>query len=275
MKFEFTPEEARTVAEAVRRWLVKRTQKVSIETRMQPNAPYLTTLLGKRGAALTLVEAQGSCKYDGALQRFATWLAAQRVYAELYLATSEDSDVPARILTAIADDGVGLLLVDDSMAVRCVKNARNFALLVTPDPTLALGRQKTVIRDLVDRFNEGDRKDALRDMCELVERETDRLIRLGVRKGWITVAASRVDRMDWNKQINVLASSAQCAPGKAVIISHAEKADFHSFRNARNLLDHKVKNKREEHRREQQFAERMMQGPRLMALLLAMQRRIR
>ncbi|MCI0677375.1 MAG: hypothetical protein L0Y42_16565 [Phycisphaerales bacterium] len=156
-----------------------------------------------------------------------------------------------------------------------MQQARNFALVVTPDPTLALGKHKKRVGDLVEKFNGGGRKDALRDMCELVEGETDKLIRLAVRKGWVNVTTTQVDNMDWSAQINALASANQCAAGKSLIISHTDKDDFHSFRNARNLLDHKVRNKREEKRREQQFAERMMQGPRLTAILLAMQRRVR
>jgi hypothetical protein len=155
-----------------------------------------------------------------------------------------------------------------------VQRPRNFALVVAPDPTLALGKHKKPIGDLVEKFNAGDRKDALRDMCELVEGETERLIERAVAKGWITPNAGQVARMDWAGQINALASANQSAPGKSVIVSPTEKDDLHSFRNARNLLDHKVKNKREEKKREQQFAERMMQGPRLTALLLAKKRRV-
>ena len=251
MKFEYTPEEARTVAEATHRWLVKGKYKISIDTRIQSDAPYLTTLVGKRVGALRLVEAQGTCKYEGALERFATWLAARRFNAELYLATLEDSNVPARILRAIGDDGVGLLLIDENMEVQCIKKARNFALLVTPDPTLALGKHKSHIRDLVIRFNDGDRKDALRDMCELVENETERLIIRAVKKGWMKIPLKRIDNMDWSSQINALSSTKQYVSKKRAIISPSEKDDFHSFRNARNLINHKVKNKRAEQRREQ------------------------
>ena len=41
------------------------------------------------------------------------------------------------------------------------------------------------------------------------------------------------------------------------------KARLHSFRGARNLVDHPVASKREEIKREKQFPERMMMGPRL------------
>jgi hypothetical protein len=49
---------------------------------------------------------------------------------------------------------------------------------------------------------------------------------------------------------------------------------MHSFRNARNVIDHKVKSKRENAARERQFAERMIQGSRLAAELITIKRKI-
>src|SRR6185369_14306706 len=125
------------------------------------------------------------------------------------------------------------------------------------------------------RFNSGDRKDALRDMCELVERETQKLLTRLVKKGWINFTELQISRMNWSDQINALASSNQYNAGRAPLISSNDRDDLQSFRGARNLLDHKTKSKREEFRREQQFTERMMQGPRLAALLATLQRKVK
>ena len=53
------------------------------------------------------------------------------------------------------------------------------------------------------------------------------------------------------------------------------KDDLHSFTRGRNLVDHKVKGKRQEEKRQKQFADRMMQGPRLIAELVLLQRKFK
>ena len=78
---------------------------------------------------------------------------------------------------------------------------------------------------------------------------------------------------DWSEQIDTLASVNAYNPTYRPVVSNTLKADLHSFRGARNLVDHKVHGKRAEARRQTQFAERMMQGPRLTAELLSLQRK--
>jgi len=127
----------------------------------------------------------------------------------------------------------------------------------------------------VKKFNEVDRKDGLRDMCELVERETEALLRLGIRKTLINVPETSIKAKDWSDQINTLASPQTYNDGRNPLVTTTFKDDLHSFRGARNLLDHKVKGKRDDMRRQKQFAERMMQGPRLIAELKSLQRKVK
>jgi hypothetical protein len=80
---------------------------------------------------------------------------------------------------------------------------------------------------------------------------------------------------DWSSQIDTLASKNAYNMGKDPIVSTTFKNDLHSFRGARNLVDHKVRGKRDDANRQKQFAERMMQGPRLVAELISLQRRVK
>ena len=59
------------------------------------------------------------------------------------------------------------------------------------------------------------------------------------------------------------------------IVTGIFKNDLHSFRGARNLVDHKVRGKRDDVKRQKQFAERMMQGPRLVSELVSLQRKVK
>lgn len=75
--------------------------------------------------------------------------------------------------------------------------------------------------------------------------------------------------------VNALGAKENAAEGTAAIIGESLKRDLLSFGEGRNLLDHSVKNKREDKKRMMQYPERMAQGPRLLADLISITRKIR
>jgi len=275
MKFILTPEEAQDTAGDIAKYLRKRGMEVKIEVEPWASAPYRTTLVATKGELRLLVEAQGTLNYGKALKELAMSLAANRLYAQLYLAVATEAVFQAGMLGEMKKDGVGLLVVDEHGVVSESQRARNPALVVTPDPTLRFGDCKDGIIDAVKKFNDVDRKDGLRDMCEIVEHETEELALRAVRKGYLTLNEDAIKEKDWSSQIDTLASKNACPPSIDPIVTPTFKNDLHSFRGARNLVDHKVRGKRDDSRRHKQFAERMMQGPRLVAELVSLQRRIR
>jgi len=275
MKFIVTPEEAQEPALAVARQLRKRGMIVKAEIEAWPGSPYRTTLVARQSGFCLLVEAQGVLNYGKAIKELATWLAAHRYYAELYLATVSEAVLQAGMLGEMKRDGVGLLVVDESGVVVESQKARNPALVVTPEPTLRYGDCKQEVAEAIKKFNDVDRKDGLRDMCEIVERETEELALRAVKKSWLTLNEQAIKDKDWSSQIDTLASKNACNVGKDPIVTPTFKNDLHSFRGARNLVDHKVRGKRDDTKRQRQFAERMMQGPRLVAELVSLQRRVR
>ena len=178
----------------------------------------------------------------------------------------------ATTLAEMRKHGVGWLVVQDGGAVIESSTARNPALVVTPDPNLRYGDCKAEVRAALVKFNEVNRKDGLRDMCEIVERETEELAIACFRKSRLIPDEAAIKKMDWAGQINTLASVNAHPPGAGPIVSDTFKHDLHSFRGARNLIDHKVNTKWEDKRRELQFADRMMQGPRILAEIIRLKR---
>jgi hypothetical protein len=229
----------------------------------------------KQGLLTKLIEAQGDLNFHRELQNFAHWLAAERQYVELYIATSDEAAVPPVVLQRVRRDGVGLLISDAEGKVHVLEKARNPALQVTPDPTLKYGDCKPEVKEAVEKFNETDRKDGLRDLCEIVERETEELALRASRRGLLKMDENALKSMDWSSQINALASVNAYNPGHEPMFTPPMKDDMHSFTRGRNLVDHKVRGKKENAQRERQFAERMMQGPRLLAELISLQRKVR
>lgn len=273
--FEFTPDEARWVAEAAARWATReKNAKCEVERTPWKDAPYRTTLATLDGDPKILIDAQGAFSYHRPLAALASWIHAHRRYAELYVAVAEASEVQVRQLEEMKRDGVGLLLVYDDGAVHQAHPARNPALLVLPDPTLKYGDCRAEVEAAVQKFNHVDRKDGLRDMCELVERETEKVAVAAVRKGLLKMSVTDVHGMNWATKINALASPNSYAPPATPVLDASGKDDLHSFRGARNLVDHPARGLRAQQRREQQFAERMAQGPRLVSQLVSLRRKI-
>lgn len=257
-------------------WLRRRKLKVLAETGYSSDAPSLTTLKAEAPSGLiTLVEAQGSPRYTSTFRELVHWVATRRHYCVIYLATKQESTLSGQLLSDLKRDGVGLLLVDENKQVDVSFDARNPALVVTPDPTLKLGKLKNAVNDLVTRFNEGDRKVSLREMCDLVEGLNRSVAVKAARKQWIKKNEKEIEAMDWSARIDVLASAKNFTRRRTPLITTPLKHDLHSFRGARNLVGHPAKGKRQEAARERQFAERMMMGPRLVTELISIERKIK
>lgn len=276
MRFSFTPQESQVVARAVARYFRRKRMRVIVEAPAWQDAPYRTTLVVVASYSLRiLIECQDVINYARAIMDLAAWLAAERRYAELYLATASEAVLRVGVLEETKRDGVGLLIVNDNGKVSESQSARNPALVVTPDPTLKLGGCKDEVTTALKKFNNGNRKDGLRDMCEIVERLTEEAGVAACRKGLLKIPETEFKKKDWASQINELARQEAYHSGHRVLVNSTLKDDLHSFRNARNLVGHKVRNRREEIERLRQFAERMMQGPRLAGVLVSLRRRVK
>ena len=275
MNFLITPEEALPCAEKLLEHLRGKGGKLFVEQAAWDDSPYRTTLYRTAGEELSFYEAQGHLSFHSRLQNFAQWLAAHRYSAELYLVAEEGAATTAQLFIELQRHGVGLMLLRADGSFDCSILARNPALQVTPDPALRLEAKNPEVMACVGKFNNGQRKDGLRDLCEMVERETETVLVKAVKKGWITLTEADVLSRDWSGQINALGSSNIMIEGRNSLVDSKLKDDLHSFRGARNLVDHKVRSKREEQRRQRQFAERMLMGTRLMFELTELRRRIR
>jgi hypothetical protein len=275
MEFNFTPEEAQTAARAIVAEFRRRKFKVDIEVPVAEDVPFRPTMCGRKGDFMVLIEVHGQPQYSAGLRDLVRWASVNRAYAEIYLGTTDQAPISGSLLRELQKEGVGLISADEAGVIATLQGAWNHALVVSPDPTLRLGRCKKEVVAAVQGFNVGDRKANLQGMCEAVERETDGLARALARKGWIDKNEAAVRGMDWATQINVIAASDRYVGGRTPVVTQTLKDDLHSFRGARNLIDHKARTKQEERAREQQFVERMMMGPRLLANLLTIQRRVR
>ena len=274
MDFRFTPEEAWGVAETVATHLRRRKYAVKFESAIRNGAPFRTTLIAVReGHPMVLVDAHGTPALTDGLRALAHWLGAEREYCELFVAVDEESPITPKLQASLREAGIGLYVRSEDGAVRVEIPARNAALVITPDPGLKYWHNKAEVTLLVDRFNQGGRKDALRDLCELLERETELVVEKAIHRGVIDLSSAQLGRMSWANQIEALAAAGRYAKGTP-ILSSSQKDDFISFKGARNLLDHKAKSEQERSRREHQYAERMMQGCRLVSELSAIRRSV-
>lgn len=275
MDFRYTPEEAQSIALRLRPYLRRQRLSVEVEVPIASDAPFATTLLAAASGTVIAIECQHRPAYLAPLRELVGYLAVNRLDAEVSIATASDAELTASTLTALRSDGVGLMVLQSDDSVEVVLEARNPSLMITVNRTLSLGRCKAEIETIERKFNAGDRKGQLREMCELVERETGTLARRAAAKGWITKSVAEVDAMDFATRIDVLGSARLYTGGRSPLLGGTLKGDLHSFRGARNLVDHPARNRRADLLRQREFPERVLMGARLVADLLPLQRRVR
>src|SRR5579863_7955985 len=117
MNFAFTPEEAWSVASTVAAHLKRQGMKVKCEVEPFSGSPYRPTLVATKSGLTVIVEAQGNLDYHATIAFFATWLAAKRHYAQLYLSTTEDCVTHAVTLAEMRKAGVGWWVVHENKTI--------------------------------------------------------------------------------------------------------------------------------------------------------------
>lgn len=278
MKFELTPEEAWAIADAVVEYYVDSGHTVSVEQTPWEDAPYVTTLVARRRAVTApsiLIEAQSELDYTGSVRELMIYMQRMNCHGELYLAVGENATLHAGTLNQLGREGVGLLLIGNNGQINVHKQARNPALTVNPDPILRFGNKSRQVREIFEKFNEVNRQDAMRDMCELVEGLTRQAGLVAIGRGVFTITEDNFVAKDWNDQINTLASSNVTRHGLAALCNHSMKTDLHAFRNSRNLVDHPARGLRQRYERERQFVDKLLLGSRMTAELISLLARIR
>ncbi len=275
MKFAFTPEEARPIAKNVAKYYKSIRYNISEEAKITNDAPLLTTLILKKANTFILVEAQSTLIYSPPIQKLAHFLSQKRINARFFIAIPQESSISAHDFKQMKTDGVGLFIVSADENPHELQIAKNFALQINVAPELSFGYQKREILSYVEKFNGGERKGGLQDICEKGEELTRKLAEKVSNKKWIKPKRQNIDGADWCSLINILASNEQYKRGKKPIFDQVLKADLHSFRNARNLVDHAARNPGEKKRLQRQFTDKMYLGIRLVSELLALLRKLR
>jgi hypothetical protein len=273
VEFVLTPEEAQSTAQAVIKHLESEKYKVTVEIGVRDDIPFRPTISAVKSGMSRYIEAQSVPQYTQGVRDLVHRAGVEKFYCEIYIAVAMSASLSGHFLNELSRDGVGLILVDSQGLVSIHRPAMNPALQVSPDPTLKLGRLKTQVREAVKRFNAGERKAALQEMCEIVEGETGRLVKKLAKKAWVSTSEAAIEKMDWSRRIDLAASTTGYTGGHSPIVDDKLKQDLHSFRGARNLIDHAA-NAAGEKKRQTQFAERMCMGPRLAGELLSLQAKV-
>lgn len=267
ISFEFTPEEAQEVALGFKAASL-RNRVVKVENSPWDDAPYRPTFHYVSANEAVLFEVQGTFHLHDTLIGFARWIRSERKSARLYVVIDEEQHVRAGDLGKLKQLGIGLL-VGVNGAFSETSAASNPVFLVDFDESWRLRGLKSFVRQHFTRFNEGDKLGAFRDICERFEFLIFDLLKKASSCGYFnpTLTAAQIEAMDLNAAICKLGSPNNLARGHNAIVSPIQLTDLHSFRGARNLADHPVRNAREAIQREQQLKERMLAAARLFVLL--------
>lgn len=274
MDFLLTPEEAQSTALAVVAYYQQKKCKVEIEAAVDPDIAFRPSLTARKAGLAVYVEAQSAPAYTDGVRDLVHSVSVSRANCEVYVAAPDSAVLTGRFLKLIQKNRVGLLLVDHADKVTVSVEAGNPALIVTPEPMLRYGSRSASVKAAIDRFNRGGRKAGLQEMCEIVEAETETLVNKLVVKGRVTLTKERVAAMNWSSRIDAVASTNSYVGSQPPIVDDKLKNDLHSFRGARNLMDHPATTAAARRTRDIQFAERMLMGPRLVDQLVRIRRKV-
>lgn len=276
MSFIFTSEDAQPTATRIITCLRRAGYRIEIEKALDENAPYRTTLIVRKNRhAIYLIDVHPELRYTQSIRELNLFLAKERKNCELYIALDSNTKLAATMLTQLKKDGIGVLIIDENNKLDFHQKAKNFSLVVKPDPNLTFGSFSGQVWAAVQKFNDVDRKDGLRDLCEVFESAIEGLgLKLCKEKKFKTLTEEEFKRKDLIERIDVLSADNAYQSG-SVAVDYILKADLHSFRNARNLVDHPSRTNAEEIRRQAQYADKMMMGPRLIHEIEKIRRSIR
>lgn len=274
MTFIFTAEDIQSLALLTIKLYKKEGYGVKVERPFEEDAPYRSTLVATNRQGNVLIEVQVKLNYHSGLEELARWINNKRKNCELYICVSVDTPISPSQLAQIKKDGVGIFSIDDNGRRYIIQKASNPSLIINIDPTLNFGKFYTAVTQAVKKFNEVDRKDGLRDLCEVFELAVEEVGVKMCRKGkFKTLTEEDYRKKDLSNKINLLATNDAYTSGSAPI-DDTLKTDLHAFRNARNLFDHKVK-RSEEKRRQLQCHDKMVLGARLIHELDRLGRKVK
>jgi len=282
MRYIYTPEDARPIANTVAKFMQRKGFSISVEKPLNYDAPCSTTLIATKAGLNILLEARYQVSCEQYMKELSLWLHKHLYYAELFISTHRSNSFSGEFLKDLDRTGIGLILVDDDSTLKIERHPSNPALTVNPSPHLKFGSYVSQVKACLDKFNQplsflaetDARKDALRDLCELVEGITEDIAIGAVKKGYLQRDEEHIKQGSWSDQINMLAAASAYKTGHTPFVSDELKTDLHAFRNGRNLVDHKVRSKQDDVRRQQKFPDRMIMGIRLVSDLVSLKSQI-
>jgi len=245
-----------------------------IDAEAWPGANCRTTLLFRRRGAVELVEVRSTLKLEPFFGRFVSETVAGQRDVRLHVAVPHDDSavVPVTTLDSARTLGLGILSVRDG-TVLVQQAAVNCSQRFPMPGRRGLGRHRTAIEDAVTKYNEGRRLDALRDVTDAFEDAIDSLGRLGITRGKLACSAAEFATFDLEKRINQMAMTNFHGNTQTPLYDEPMRRDLLSFKGARNLGHHR-RGRAENRRLNQQYAERMAMGIRLVGDIVAIQRQL-
>lgn len=277
MTFEYLDTDLWPAAEAVisnykkKRYLLKKEKPLKETDSYRPSL-----IFGKRLSITEVVEIKSEYKIDGPFESFIQQCIAEQRPIKIWVCVpnNDEGDEPSIQVNEerkFRELGVGRFHYDGnepkimSQAVEC-----HLRFVLPPGPRLVRYEQ---INEAINKFNEGRRIDAIRDMGELLEAAvTDLGICAAKKSGKFTLlgSATKFKEQDFEGKINKLGAG----EAGVRVIEPVLKADLIASKNTRNLSDH-PRNRVKRRELEEQCLAKMGEGVRLLRALARIKSQIR
>jgi hypothetical protein len=234
------------------------------------DAPLISYSMTK-GSEVVLVELRQRPELPEYLQAFVLESVTRGEPARLFVAIEESGDdeegprISVAALRRLRELGVGLMVFATDRGT-VIEAAVPFSLRCTAPPTL---RRDRTITGIVDKFNRGQPVDAVRDLVVLVEGEVTGLAMRAARAGQLSRSEAQVMQMDLNGLIDLITTSSYGGRAQRELGDQNLRADLHSIRTGRNLVQHAPRTPQDAARRDRQLKDRIELGFRLVEELRA------
>lgn len=266
LKFEILDENLRPVAKVIAEHYKNKKYRILCEKTLREDYSFRPTLICKKGGENVAIEVMREPAFPFYFESFMKDCLVKREDLKIYLAfpytVGEKEIAFTRSFSLKAKEyGIGILLVKDNRVIEDTKAIKCYMRITMSEFGNIVG-SKGQICNILDKFNEGQFVDAIRDITELVEDIVDRLAIKAAKKRKIVPTSQKVDSLDFEGKINLLSAPQWQGKRQKRYFSEDLKDDLKSFKRAR-ILSHHPRNRKEEKKLEKQSLERMRMGIRL------------
>ncbi len=267
LEFQFLDQALWPSAKAVAQYFIRQGYaKILCEKSFSEGYDFRPTLQFFNKGELIIVEITHRAQFHDYFEEFIKTCLIARAEVKCFIAMpafigEDETPLTRSYLNKLKQYGVGLLL-DDNGVIDEQRSAVKCNVRINLSERERGQKHRKQIDTILQKFNEGDFIDAIRDITELFECVVTELCGKAAKAGQINLTNADVDELELEGKINVLSTSVYKGRSQKKYFDVTLNADSRSYKGTRNLSHH-PRNAAQRKQLETQLIERLLMGIRL------------